>query len=405
MLADAPALAHAAAETGRPVLSAAQAMLDALERFEPSSLSGDDAARLVDVLARVDKACAAALAAVAARAAQCGAHRRRGFHSPAEWLARRTGVSAGEASASLETVALLEGLPATRHAFHAGALSPSQAHEVARGAAADPSAEAALLQSARCESLRSLRDTARRVRLAAQSDAASLHRRQHAAREFRHFVDDEGMVVGRFRLPPEVGTPIVNRVEAEADRVYRKAYAEGRRETHANYAADALVRLLEGKGTGSATRAELVVVVEWQALVRGHAHRGERCHIPGVGGTTVEVARSLLDDAFLKGVLVDGVEIAKVKHFGRHIPAELRTALSLGEAPALDGVVCVEHGCDRRVGIEFDHVHPKAAGGPVSHDNLEPRCRPHHRDKTARDRSAGWFTGSGGGERGPPHAP
>jgi hypothetical protein len=36
-------------------------------------------------------------------------------------------------------------------------------------------------------------------------------------------------------------------------------------------------------------------------------------------------------------------------------------------------VVCVEEGCDRRYGLEWDHVDPVANGGPTSLENLEPR--------------------------------
>ncbi|MFN2556942.1 MAG: hypothetical protein ABR592_08730 [Nitriliruptorales bacterium] len=51
----------------------------------------------------------------------------------------------------------------------------------------------------------------------------------------------------------------------------------------------------------------------------------------------MSVVRRIASDAFLKGVLIDGCEITKVKHFGRRIPAELRTALELGPPPELDG--------------------------------------------------------------------
>ena len=38
-------------------------------------------------------------------------------------------------------------------------------------------------------------------------------------------------------------------------------------------------------------------------------------------------------DAFLKVAFHDGKDIHKIKHFGRHINAELRTALELGSPP------------------------------------------------------------------------
>ncbi|MCZ7528040.1 MAG: HNH endonuclease [Acidimicrobiia bacterium] len=94
-----------------------------------------------------------------------------------------------------------------------------------------------------------------------------------------------------------------------------------------------------------------------------------------------------MDDAFLKGVLVDGTEVTRVRHFGRRIPAELRTALEVRSVLTDGDVVCSVEGCGRRAGLEWDHREPHADGGPTSYDNTQPLCRPHHREKTARDRA------------------
>jgi hypothetical protein len=83
-----------------------------------------------------------------------------------------------------------------------------------------------------------------------------------------------------------------------------------------------------------------------------------------------------------------------IVHYGRSIPAELRTALELGDPDRLDGAVCIEDGCDRRYGLEWDHDDPLAHGGATSYDNLKARCRPDHWAKTERDRTAGLIAGS-----------
>ena len=113
-------------------------------------------------------------------------------------------------------------------------------------------------------------------------------------------------------------------------------------------------------------------------------------------------AREVPKDAFLKAVVHDGVNIHTVKHFGRHIPAELRTALELGPLPDLDGVTCSEEGCERRYGLEWDHVDPVANGGETSYVNLKPKCEPHHWDKTEEDRKHGKLRGSAREPRPPP---
>jgi hypothetical protein len=144
------------------------------------------------------------------------------------------------------------------------------------------------------------------------------------------------------------------------------------------------------------------VVADINALRRGHAHEGEPCHVVGGGPISMEVAREIADDAFIKAVLHDGVDVLKVKHFGRHIKAELRTALELGPAPNFAGKTCCEPGCGRQYNLEWDHVDPVANQGPTAYANLKPRCWPHHRDKTERDRKAGLLKPTISAERGPP---
>ena len=187
-------------------------------------------------------------------------------------------------------------------------------------------------------------------------------------------------------LPPEVGIPLVNRLDDATERIRRSASEP---EPRAAHAADALVALLNGGGQGKRSSTDMVVVCDLAAYRRGRVHDGEVCHILGGGPVPVSVARRLGQDAFLKAVLHDGVRIETVAHLGRHIPAELRTALELGPPPHFDGVECEEAGCGRRYGLEWDHVDPVANGGPTSYENLSARCWPHHRAKTERDRQAG----------------
>ena len=81
-----------------------------------------------------------------------------------------------------------------------------------------------------------------------------------------------------------------------------------------------------------------------------------------------------------------------------------RQALQLGAPPDFEGAHCVDEGCGRRHGLEWDHLDPVANGGVTSFDNLVARCWPHHRDKTVRDRAAGRLgrRAAAAGERGPP---
>jgi hypothetical protein len=272
----------------------------------------------------------------------------------------------------------------------AGELSLAQAREVAVTEAECPGSEADLLEVAREESLKTLKERARQRRLAA-IDPNDLHAAQHRARTFRHWRNDLGMVAFAGALPPEVGLPLVNRLDVETDRVARQARREGRYEPREAHAADALVKLAHGKGSGGST--DLVIVCDLRAYRQGHAHPDEPCHIVGGGPVPVPLVRELSSDAFLKAVLHNGVQIETVAHFGRHIKAELRTALELGAPPEFNGITCSEAACDRRYHLEFDHVNPMANGGPTSYENLQPRCGPHHQEKTQRDQEAGLLQG------------
>ena len=69
----------------------------------------------------------------------------------------------------------------------------------------------------------------------------------------------------------------------------------------------------------------------------------------------------------------DVVEVADQP--GRHLDA------------AADHSSCRD--CGNSFRTEWDHVRPRAAHGPASTTNLEPRCWRCHKEKTARDRRAG----------------
>lgn len=380
---------------------AAKSLRTALLSLRPDALSGRECASLAEDLARTAKACDAAAASLAAWASDRGAYREKGFTDGAEWFARASGSSPTAAKAAMETAWAVEECPQTKAAVVAGEVSLEQAGIIAKTEFAVPGSESQLLDVAKSSSLRSLKDTARDTRLGSM-DTDELYRRQRRARCFRHWTDDLGMVRGTFAFTPEVGVPIVNGVDADADRLRKAAKRVGEPEAWEAYAADALAARLQGGGGEKSARPELVLVADLNALRRGHAHDGEPCHVIGGGPIPVDVVRQLSADAFIKAVVHDGVDVLRVKHFGRHIKAELRTALELGPAPLFPGKTCCEPGCGRQYNLEWDHVDPVANGGATTHANLKPRCWPHHRDKTERDRKAGLFGPHESAERGPP---
>jgi hypothetical protein len=320
-------------------------------------------------------------------------------------VARATGTSMGQAKKTVETGVALADAPEVGSALASGDISLDQASEIATAEQARPGSADELLAVARAESFQVLRDKTRRIRLEAEQQRG-LGERQKGARAARSYCDELGMVNIHLRLQPHVGTPIVNRAEAEAGRLYRAAKKSGTPEPFERLVADAYATLLSGTGTGHTTRPELVVLVSHGVAKRGwtDVEDGEFCKIPGVGPVAPEVAKEIARDAFLTGVFYDGVDLRHFKRWTRNVPVAIRNALELGPPPEFDGVKCTD--CGNRFRNERDHVEPRSAGGPSAINNLEWRCDPCHEEKTRRDRAAGKLTPRApddeDDERGPP---
>ena len=367
------------------LVAEAQSLRASLASFDPAAVAPDDCVAVVEELARTEKACAVARARAAARVAEAGAFRTTGFRDPAEWLGRISGTSMGEAQRDLAAGRQLQGLSAATDAAVTGQLSLAQVEEIARTVQACPGSEREMLRTAKHESLTTLREQGRRCRERSVS-VEHLHERQHEARSFRHWRDELGMVRVSGALMPEVGMPFVSRLEAETDRLRRGvARAERLATPWERHAADAFASMVTGQGTGASTRADIVYV--WD-LDRDAAH------IVGGGPVPTDVVRDAARSASIKAVLHDGVTVTAVAHYGKAMPAHLRTALDLGPPPGFEGVACVD--CGNGWHLEWDHVDPRANGGAWSLDNIEPRCWWCHVDKTERDRAAGLL-----GARGP----
>lgn len=382
--------------------SALAGVVDQLEGFvralRPEDLDGGVVLATLDQLARAAKVADAGRTVLARRVDECGLHRRTGHLSPAHLVAETSGITVNEARDAIETGRRLATQNAVDGAFRSGRLSFDQARAVSQAVAADPEAQAGLLELARREPLRTLRDEVKRIVAAAEDDRVGRYRRQVAARSFRHGTDVDGMAWGHYRLPPDAGAALANRIESETDRICRAAYREGRGEARERHAADALVRLVTGSPatTGSAPGPEVVVMVDLEALRRIRVKGEEVCVIPGFGPVPVEVPRRLLDgDSFLTAVVREGTRVHAVRRFGKRIPASLRPALLVEQVLSKGEVRCAIAGCDR-TRVQWDHVEPIAHGGMTEMANLQPLCVAHHAQKTARQTARGPVTNRNG---------
>ena len=393
------------AGAGAALLAAAAALRVALGGFDAGIFSGADCAQITAELAATEKACQTVRLLAAARAVSAGVHRQAGYRDGASWLARQSGTTGRQAQRELVTAGRLEDCPSTRDALLAGDISLAQAAEITEAESDTPGVEQTLVEVARGADLTRLRDRAREERLAGVA-AEQLHQKQRRARSFRHWRDRLGMVCFAGQLPPEVGVPLITRLERATEKVRRAARSaapEAPPERWEAHAADAFVEMCAPSGdSGKAPPTELVVVCDLYAWRRGHAHPGEPCHIIGGGPIPVALAQELGRDAFLKVVLHDGTAIHTVKHVGRYCPVELRTALDLGPVPEFTGRQCAE--CGVRWGLQYDHIDPIENDGVTSYDNIQALCWADHHDKTERDRQAG-LIGNRRRDRPPPPGP
>jgi hypothetical protein len=358
--------------------------------LEPERLSNDAVLAAFDEIASMMKVADAGRALLARVIDARGLHRRSGHLSAAHLIAASSGTTVGAAVATIESGRAMGEHTKFDAAFRSGALSGEQAAVVADAMAVDGSAESSLIEAAKVEGLRGMRAKARAVKAAAEDDRVGRYERQRRAACFRHGVDQaDGMVWGQFRLPPDDGAAVINRIEEETDRVFRAAHRAGRRDPIDRYAAEALVRVVTGDARPTArSEGGVMVLVSRDALLRGRVDGEELCTVPGFGDVPLDVPRRLLDrDAFLTGLLHDGAQVQVVKRFGRRPSAAVKAALVVRAVLTHGHVVCDVDGCDR-TDIEWDHTVPFADGGTTTAASMTPKCRGHHRAKTLAENQA-----------------
>ncbi len=350
---------------------------DMIATFDPERTPTDEVAELVDLFSDLERLAIAGRTLIARRVERSNVWCNQGYSTPARWMAAKAQTTLASAIATFNTGRKLPGLPATQEALRAGSLSRIQAAEIASAAAADPAAEATLLETARTETVAQLREECRKIVVAASRDRDA-DERIHRSRYLRSWSEPDGAFRLDARLTSDAGVKLITAVEARSREFQEQARRAGSNERAEAHAADALVSLADTTTPGP--RAVVHVHVDADAWERGHAEKGETCAVPGVGPIPVAAARRLARDGVVKAVLDDSADVRAVSHFGRTIPSKLRSALEARD------LTCVVPGCDETEGLEIDHVVPHSEGGPTRLSNLARLCRWHHSLKTHR----GW---------------
>jgi len=308
-----------------------------------------------------------------------------GFRSCAHWLAWRVGLAPGAAREHVRVARALGTLPALAEALGRGELSYAKVRALTR--VATPETEARLLAVGRAGTAvhveRIVRGWRRVDRLAEAREAA----RQHGSRALHVYQDDDGTVVLRGRLTPEVGALLLRALDAARETLYQKRRITEaalpltdpalEAPTRAQQQADALALLAETAlhheldPGAPGERYQVVVHVDAAVLADpeqpGQSVLEEGIHVPA--GTSQRLAC----DASRVVMRHDGEgRVVEVGARTRTIPPALRRALLHRDRS------CRFPGCTVRVG-QGHHVRHWAHGGPTTLSNLALLCRRHHR--------------------------
>jgi len=322
-----------------------------------------------------------------------------GCLSCAHWLNWRTGLDLGAAREKVRVARALADLPRLSTAMQRGELSYSKVRALTR--IATPANEAQLLDVAQCSTAAHVEKLVRGWRRIDRTVAAQEAQRRHQSRALHTWVDDDGMLVIRGRLTPEVGAVVQRALDAASDRLFREApdrpadQPAADQTTSAQRRADALALLAESalaadldRGTAG-DRYQVVLHVEGEALRRASTppepvgrtpldaqpptDETGQAVLDGGPCVAAETSRRLACDASLVVMrhAPDGAAL-DVGRKTRTIPPSIRRALSARDAH------CRFPGCTGRH-TDAHHVEHWADGGATRLDNLVLLCRRHHR--------------------------
>lgn len=305
-----------------------------------------------------------------------------GFLSCAHWLHWRTSIDLGAAREKVRVARALPALPLVSAEMKRGRLSYAKVRALTR--VARPDNEQALLDLALSATAAQVERFVRAWRrVDAASDGATDEAR-YLARSLSTWVDDDGMVVIRGRLTPEVGAVVQRALEAAADALFRdaasaaKAGGMAEEVNPAQRRADALGLIAETALSASLDAGNAgdryQVVVHVSAETPNGSGQDATIEVDHRAlHVSAETSRRLACDASL--VRFDHDASGAVLEVGRKtrtIPPSIRRALAARDTG------CRFPGCTSRR-YDAHHIEHWADGGATRVDNLLLLCRRHHR--------------------------
>ncbi|MPY89123.1 MAG: DUF222 domain-containing protein [Luteitalea sp.] len=316
-----------------------------------------------------------------------------GFRSCAHWLSWRTGLDLGAAREKVRVARALATLPVVSAAMQRGELSYSKVRALSR--VATPESETRLVDAARGGTAAHVERLVRAWRRVDRLAEARETARRHEQRHLHTWVDEDGMLVIRGRLTPELGAVVQRALEAAGDRLFREEAAvppsdDGPAETSAaQRRADALGLVAEcalasdlDRGTAG-DRYQVVIHVDEDTLQEDARARAGDAVAPDTGQAVLEDADGACVSAETSRRIACDASTVVMRHASdgtvldvgrkrRTIPPAIRRALAARDHR------CRFPGCTARH-CDAHHVHHWADGGPTRLENLVLLCKRHHR--------------------------
>src|SRR5438876_2309116 len=176
------------------------------------------------------------------------------FTSCAHWLSWRVGLDPGAAREKVRVARALGTLPRLARALARGELSYAKVRALTR--VATPETEERLVGVGRAGTAEHVERIVRGWRRVDRIAEARQEARRHQSRALHVYPDEDGMVVIRGRLAPEVGAVLVQALAAAREALYQRSREDVSAETHspdvsaetptmAQQQADALALLAE----------------------------------------------------------------------------------------------------------------------------------------------------------------
>ena len=295
------------------------------------------------------------------------------------------GLDLGAARERVRVARTLGTLPRLSEAFARGELSYAKVRALTR--VATPETEARLLAVGRVGTAAHVERIVRGWRRVDRNAETREAKRQHAYRSLHVRQDEDGTVVVRGRLAPEVGALLLRALDAAREALYQRSRAAGPVPSAADPAtepparaqqqADALALLAETalhhELDPGAPGERYQVVVHVDAAVLADPGQPGQSVLEEGSHVSAETSRRLACDASRVMMRHDAEgRLVEIGARTRTIPPALRRALLHRDRS------CRFPGCHVRVG-QGHHVRHWAQGGPTTLANLVLLCRRHHR--------------------------